>query len=183
MRLHVYMCLLAPSPAVLITRVPPVRMAEPASRAPDFTIHSALGLSGAGAQSKELLTFERMVRVKPYPPKCPYDDAELFGSAEPLRLQPKPSRTVATAVSRFYRRLLGTKTEDVLEHVCDGRSRLPASQRRKGSVLQLHASDASFKAGVASNPSFSHVPHSALDQRTLPDGLQITLPAAAGATR
>ena len=90
--------------------------------------------------SRELLTFERLMKVKPFPLRCPYDGIELFGAAEPLQLQPQPSRAVTSALSRLYRALLGWKPTAVLEHVCDGTSRLPQRVLRGRGSWQLHGS-------------------------------------------
>ena len=87
-----------------------------------------------GEASKELITFDRMLKVKPYPPACPYDGIELFHSAEPLRLQPPPSRPIDAALRRLYRQKLGRGADVVLEHVCDGGSRLPSSARAEGTA-------------------------------------------------
>ena len=105
-------------------------MAYRPKQPPDFRIVQPLG------GSKELLTFERMLKVKPYPVSCPYDGIELFGAAEPLRLQPPPSRAVRGTIQRFYRRFLGWRFGRILEHTCDGMSRVPGrGSRGRGHCL------------------------------------------------
>ena len=108
-----------------------------------------------GEASKELITFDRMLKVKPYPPACPYDGIELFHSAEPLRLQPPPSRPIDAALRRLYRQKLGRGADVVLEHVCDGGSRLPSSARAEGTA-QLHHCEASLATALRSNPRLEH---------------------------
>lgn len=148
--------------------------------APDFSIVGK-------ANSRELLMFERMLRVKPYPVECPYDGIELFGAAEPLRLQPEPPRVVSAAVRRLYGQVLGRrrlleKSSPVLEHVCDGGTRLPFGMRRRS--VRLHASDGSLLAGREARVGgreVQHVPLSALHRITKEGGLQYILPYSDGA--
>ena len=125
-------------------------MAYRPKQPPDFRIVQPLG------GSKELLTFERMLKVKPYPVSCPYDGIELFGAAEPLRLQPPPSRAVRGTIQRFYRRFLGWRFGRILEHTCDGMSRVPGRGSR-GRVVQLHASDDSQEVAHVAVPRGKHL--------------------------
>lgn len=158
--------------ACVSPRSGPVRLATP-SQPPDFRIVQPSG------GSRELLTFERMLKVKPYPARCPYDGIELFGAAEPLRLQPPPPRTVGLAIKRFYRQVLGWRPRRVLEHTCDGMSRLPGLGSQRGSV-QLHASDGSY---AVANEAASHMQHlrlSAAQRVTAAAGLQYEIPHAEG---
>jgi hypothetical protein len=95
--------------------------------------------------NRELLNLERMLKVKPFPAECPFDGLELFGAAEELNLQPSPSRPVTATLQRLYRQLLDGGA--VLEHVCDGQTRLPWLQRTTAkSITQLHACAGSFAA-------------------------------------
>lgn len=130
----------------------------------------------------ELLTFQRLVQVKPYPMECPYDGLELFAAAQPLALQPPPSRAVNAALERFYRQeLAGARSNPVLEYVCDGRTRLPRGRRRGGSV-QLHASDASLAAATYASSPLEHLalPPLQLGAGGAPDGPSYSLPFVDG---
>ena len=120
----------------------------------------ALGINNIniinGEASRELITFEKLLKVKPYPSECPYDGLELFSSAEPLRLQPHPDRIVNAALHSTYRRQLANSGGDaVLEHVCDGETRLPWAQRRH-KATQLHHSGESLAAGRRAHPRLEH---------------------------
>jgi len=138
--------------------------------------------------SHEVLQFERMLRVKPYPKECPYSGIELFQAAQKLRLQPEPNALVSAALRRFYSKLLGrspglfgTGRRPVLEHVCDGATRLPTGVRRQ--AVRLHASDASLLAGreaAVGGRGVQHVPLSALQRISAEQGLQYVLPYAEG---
>jgi SAM-dependent methyltransferase len=167
-----------------------VMLLPPSARRSTVPRLSASDISGSpdvrilGAdQSRELLTFERMVKVKPYPAQCPYDGLELFSSAEPLRLQPPPSRVVSAAIQRLYRQQLGWRPQAILEHVCDGKTRLPPAQRRRaGQAQQLHHTGASLAAALRTNTR--HLQHAALPALQLPtagaDGPRYSLPFADG---
>mmetsp|Transcript_31688 Transcript_31688/g.78967 ORF Transcript_31688/g.78967 Transcript_31688/m.78967 type:complete len:479 (-) Transcript_31688:206-1642(-) len=112
-----------------------------------------------GRPSRELLTFERMVKVKPYPARCPYEGVEDFTTVDSLGLVPPPTSAEAAALQKLYARHFPRKPDAVLEVVCDGKSFLPRRPASRRSA-QLHLSDASLQLGMGSNPHLEH--------RTLP---------------
>jgi len=74
-------------------RMPAVSAREGrATIAPDLSIVNP-------KNSHDLLRFERMLSVKPYPVNCPFDGEELFNAAAPLTLQAEPNRVVGASVS------------------------------------------------------------------------------------
>ena len=123
-----------------------------------------------------LLTFERLLKVKPFPAECPYEGTlDLFDAAEPLNLQPPPSRAATTALQRLYKDLLAKpRMEKVLEHVCDGASRLPEESglpwlQKRRTPTQLHASAPSCAAATAiKDASHSRYVHTVVPELQLP---------------
>ena len=107
--------------------------------------------------SRELLTFERLMKVKPFPVVCPYDGLELFAAADRLALQPPPSRAITATLQRRYREMIGWNPQAVLEQVSDGRTRLPQRCRRPGGRnCQLHGSPDSYTKGTTDSRGLQH---------------------------
>lgn len=129
------------------TYVPHVRRC----REPCLSASSALTVTvDLDTGSRELLTFERLLRVKPFPSSCPYGP-ELFAAAAPLALQPSVSRAVSATLRRRYRELIGRRPHAVLEQICDAQTRLPKWAQHDGN-WQLHASEDSYVAVTAADP-------------------------------
>ena len=113
------------------------------------------------AEAPDLQTFEAMLRVKPYPREAPYrlDGPAAWAGAEPLQLQPPPSREAQSALRKFYKAQLGSRYGPALEHVCDGGSRLPGetwlgSGAKRTAVL--HATESSYYVGCRKFPRLAH---------------------------
>ena len=88
--------------------------------------------------------YDKLMRVKPYPPECPYDAASVFTpDNNGFGLQREPTRGERDALRQLVeqKKLLG-KDARVLEIVCDGGSRLP---RRGPESTTLHLCAASLE--------------------------------------
>ena len=94
--------------------------------------------------------YETMVKVKPYPIDCPFDDSD-FESGADLELEPVPSPAETAALQKLYSRWL-PGSRSVLEVVCDGRSRV----RTRRSVTQLHLTPHSYRTGRRYSPKLDH---------------------------
>ena len=114
-----------------------------------------IDLVSDGRPSRELLTFERMVRVKPYPGRCPYDGVELFEVEQPLQLQPPPTRAEADALRKLYSRNFPPRPDALLEVVSDGQSQLPRRPAARRTV-QLHLCEESLTLGQRVNGRLEH---------------------------
>ena len=94
--------------------------------------------------------YETMVKVKPYPIDCPFDDSD-FESGADLELEPVPSPAEPAPLQKLYSRWL-PGSRSVLEVVCDGRSRV----RTRRSVTQLHLTPHSYRTGRRYSPKLDH---------------------------
>ena len=112
---------------------------------------------------RDLTLFNLLLRTKPYPLRCPYDDdPELFSTTQPLGLRPCPTRAEADALRRLYRPMTAFRPNlRALEIVADGSTRLPRSARASASTVHLSAESLE----VAAQRGGDHV---LLDAETLP---------------
>lgn len=129
-------------------------------------------LVSSGRPSRELLTFERMVRVKPYPIRCPYEGISLFEVEQELRLQPGPTRAEIDALRKLYRRYFPPRPKSLLEVVCDGQSRLPRWNLARRTA-QLHLCEESMELAQRQSSTLEH--------RMLPP-LRVSTEASTGQT-
>ena len=143
--------LLLPPPVPVSTRsaLREVRMEAPSelsNRAvPDFDFPEQ--------PTHSLAVYDTMLKVKPYPNTCPFDDTD-FAAGEETDLLPTTSSAEAAALQKLYSRWL-PGASSVLEIVCDGRSRVKT--RRQCPVTQLHVTSQSYKAGRRNSRKHEHV--------------------------
>ena len=116
----------------------------PPRSAVQMRLECDITLVGDPSSSPTLSMYDKLMRVKPYPPECPYDAASVFTpDNNGFGLQREPTRGERDALRQLVeqKKLLG-KDARVLEIVCDGGSRLP---RRGPESATLHLCAASLE--------------------------------------